>query len=215
MSKPGMLRLQVRPVDGTVFLVAREVTSSIASIKQSIQEQRGIDVIMQKLICAGRLLPDDSTLELCGISERDFLVLVTAKPRPPSLMTTGAPLIDLFSYDPARFHKSTTADATWVIDRTHESYAKTYAIVFPSDEALAGRGARRSAIYDSLARRGCVYQARYAGQRAASADADADAKACIHTHAHAHAHARMHAHLPFLNHQSSVCRNGNLVTDSQ
>ena len=35
---------------------------------------------------------------------------------------------------------STVADGAWVKSRTHESYAKTYAIVFPSDEALAGRG---------------------------------------------------------------------------
>ena len=53
---------------------------------------RGIDVIMQKLICAGKLLQDESTPELCGITERDFLVLVTAKPRPPSLVSTGPPL---------------------------------------------------------------------------------------------------------------------------
>ena len=55
-------------------------------------ELRGIDVIMQKLICAGRILQDEATLLDSGFTERDFLVLVTAKPRPPALMTTGAPL---------------------------------------------------------------------------------------------------------------------------
>eukprot|EP01047_Picozoa_sp_COSAG01_P042362 COSAG01_NODE_3695_length_5785_cov_2.832601_2_plen_196_part_00 len=80
-------------------------------------------------------------------------------------IATGAPSIDLFSYDPGRFHASCTADAGWVKDRTHESYAKTYAIVFPSDEALAGRGSRRSALYDSLAQRGCVFQARHGYER--------------------------------------------------
>ena len=86
------MRLQVRSIDGSVFWVDTSTTATIGSIKQSIQSARGIDVIMQKLICVGRLLADDSTPELYGISERDFLVLVTAKPRPPSLVSTGAPL---------------------------------------------------------------------------------------------------------------------------
>ena len=80
-------------------------------------------------------------------------------------VATGAPAIDLFSYDPARFHKTSAADAVWVKDRTHESYAKTYSIVFPSDEALAGRGERTSALYSSLAAAGCVYQARHGYER--------------------------------------------------
>ena len=86
------LQLQVRSVDGAVFWVETDLTATIGSIKQSIMNARGIDVIMQKLICAGKLLGDESTPEMCGITERDFLVLVTAKPRPPSLVSTGAPL---------------------------------------------------------------------------------------------------------------------------
>mmetsp|Transcript_16100 Transcript_16100/g.51619 ORF Transcript_16100/g.51619 Transcript_16100/m.51619 type:complete len:680 (-) Transcript_16100:162-2201(-) len=77
----------------------------------------------------------------------------------------GSPTLDLFGFDPARFHASTVADARWVQDRTHESYAKTYAIVFPSDEPLAGRGARRSALHDCLAAAGCVFQARHGFER--------------------------------------------------
>lgn len=57
------------------------------------------------------------------------------------------------------------ADAAWVKDRTHESYAKTYSIVFPSDEPLAGRGARKSALHEPLALRGCVFQARHGYER--------------------------------------------------
>jgi hypothetical protein len=68
-------------------------------------------------------------------------------------------------YDPARFHPDSVADGCWVRDRTHESYAKTYAIVFPSDESLAGRGQRTSPMHDALAKRGCVYQARHSFER--------------------------------------------------
>lgn len=78
---------------------------------------------------------------------------------------TGSPEVDLFSFDCARFHPTSVRDDAWVKDRTHESYAKTYAIVFPHDEALAGRGSRKSALYDELLSRGCVYQARHGFER--------------------------------------------------
>jgi len=78
---------------------------------------------------------------------------------------TGSPEVDLFSFDCSRFHPESIADARWVRDRTHESYAKTYAIVFPHDESLAGRGSRQSALYEELLNRGCVYQARHGFER--------------------------------------------------
>jgi sarcosine dehydrogenase len=78
---------------------------------------------------------------------------------------TGAPEVDLFGFDCARFHPDTIANAGWVMDRTHESYANTYAIVFPHDEALAGRNARTSAVHHELVKRGCVHQARHGFER--------------------------------------------------
>merc|ERR1719215_1406397 len=77
----------------------------------------------------------------------------------------GAPSLDVFTYDVARFHPSTVRNARWVEDRTHESYAKTYSIVFPHDEPLAGRGMRKSALHDILLDQGCVYQARQGFER--------------------------------------------------
>jgi len=77
----------------------------------------------------------------------------------------GAPSLDIFSMDVARFHPGCSMDARWVEDRTHESYAKTYSIVFPHDEPLAGREARKSALYDALLSRGCVYQSRQGFER--------------------------------------------------
>ena len=78
---------------------------------------------------------------------------------------TGASSLNLFAYDPARFHKQNVADGGWVRSTTHESYAKTYAIVFPHDEPLAGRLSRTSALHDALAKRGCVFQARHGYER--------------------------------------------------
>jgi len=80
-------------------------------------------------------------------------------------ITEGSPSLDLFSVDCSRFHPATVKDHAWTSSRTHESYAKTYAIVFPHDEALAGRGARRSALHQSLEQRGCVHQSRHGFER--------------------------------------------------
>jgi len=77
----------------------------------------------------------------------------------------GSPRVDLFSMDVARFHPECARDAHWVEDRTHESYAKTYSIVFPHDEPLAGRQARKSALHDVLLAKGCVYQSRQGFER--------------------------------------------------
>ena len=80
------LRLQVRTLEGEAWWLTTDPLSTWLSIKQKIMELRGIDVIMQKLICAGRILQDEATLLDSGFTERDFLVLVTAKPRPPALI---------------------------------------------------------------------------------------------------------------------------------
>jgi len=80
-------------------------------------------------------------------------------------VTEGSPSLDMFHNDVARFHPDGIRDKKWIIDRTHESYAKTYSIVFPHDEPLAGRGIRKSALYDALLQQGCIYQARQEFER--------------------------------------------------
>lgn len=80
-------------------------------------------------------------------------------------ITEGSPTVDLFAMDVARFHPSTVRDNRWVEDRTHESYAKTYSIVFPHDEPIAGRQMRKSLVYEALLKRGCIYQSRQGFER--------------------------------------------------
>eukprot|EP00656_Telonema_subtile_P023000 TRINITY_DN2430_c0_g1_i12.p1 TRINITY_DN2430_c0_g1~~TRINITY_DN2430_c0_g1_i12.p1 ORF type:complete len:538 (-),score=103.62 TRINITY_DN2430_c0_g1_i12:713-2326(-) len=80
-------------------------------------------------------------------------------------MLEGAPSKDLFSMDIARFHPDCTAHRDWVLRSSHESYAKTYAVVFPHDEHLAGRGVRKSPLYDQLLQAGCIFQGRHGFER--------------------------------------------------
>ena len=80
-------------------------------------------------------------------------------------ITEGSPRLDMFSMDCNRFHKDAIQDNSWVHSRTHESYAKTYAIVYPFDESLSGRNIRTSALHNQLVQRGCVHQARHGFER--------------------------------------------------
>ncbi|POI33226.1 hypothetical protein CIB84_003023 [Bambusicola thoracicus] len=46
-----------------------------------------------------------------------------------------------------RFHCSLTDNNRWIRERSHESYAKNYSVVFPHDEPLAGRNMRKDPLH--------------------------------------------------------------------
>ncbi|KAK1333998.1 hypothetical protein QTO34_004996 [Cnephaeus nilssonii] len=64
-----------------------------------------------------------------------------------------------------RFHHSLTDHRRWIRERSHESYAKNYAVVFPHDEPLAGRNMRTDPLHEELLARGCVFQERHGWER--------------------------------------------------
>lgn len=47
-----------------------------------------------------------------------------------------------------RFHHSLTNNNRWIRERSHESYAKNYSVVFPHDEPLAGRNVRKDPLHE-------------------------------------------------------------------
>ncbi|XP_069871099.1 sarcosine dehydrogenase, mitochondrial isoform X2 [Dipodomys merriami] len=77
----------------------------------------------------------------------------------------GRPEKDMYSYDIRRFHHSLTDHPRWIRERSHESYAKNYSVVFPHDEPLAGRNMRRDPLHEELLGRGCVFQERQGWER--------------------------------------------------
>jgi sarcosine dehydrogenase len=77
----------------------------------------------------------------------------------------GFPDLDMFGYDINRFHPTCNEDLKWVADRSHESYAKNYAMVFPHDQPLAGRQKRTDPLFNILTRQGCVWQERLGWER--------------------------------------------------
>ncbi|KFO21517.1 Sarcosine dehydrogenase, mitochondrial [Fukomys damarensis] len=84
----------------------------------------------------------------------------------------GRPEKDMYGYDirqvcqtPGRFHPSLAAHQRWIRERSHESYAKNYSVIFPHDEPLAGRNMRRGPLHEELLGRGCVFQERHGWER--------------------------------------------------
>lgn len=58
-----------------------------------------------------------------------------------------------------------TNNNKWVKERSHEAYAKNYALVFPRDEPLAGRNMRKDPFHQVLLDAGCVYQEKHGWER--------------------------------------------------
>ncbi|KAM9841564.1 sarcosine dehydrogenase, mitochondrial [Aulostomus maculatus] len=77
----------------------------------------------------------------------------------------GRPEKDMYGYDIRRFHNSLTDNTRWIRERSHESYAKNYSVVFPFDEPLASRNMRKDPFYQVLMEQGCVFQERHGWER--------------------------------------------------
>ena len=63
----------------------------------------------------------------------------------------GRPDLDMSGYDIRRFCPEVSKNKNWVIERSHEAYAKNYSMVFQHDEPLAGRNMKK--VDSSMTRR--------------------------------------------------------------
>ena len=77
----------------------------------------------------------------------------------------GRPELDMYGYDIRRFCPEVSSHQGWVEERSHEAYAKNYALVFPHDEPLAGRNMKTDPLHSELLAAGCVYQERFGWER--------------------------------------------------
>ena len=59
----------------------------------------------------------------------------------------GRPSLDMSGYDIRRYCPKVSTRDSWIAERSHESYAKNYSMVFPHDEPLAARNAKKVSLY--------------------------------------------------------------------
>ncbi|KAJ7132826.1 hypothetical protein C8R43DRAFT_1133382 [Mycena crocata] len=76
------MKVTIKTTQGKVFQIDAEPADTVAVLKAKITEAHGHPAAIQKIIYSGKVLPDDKTVESCGIKEKDFLVLMVSKPKP-------------------------------------------------------------------------------------------------------------------------------------
>ncbi|MCB2124066.1 MAG: GcvT family protein, partial [Rhodobacteraceae bacterium] len=80
-------------------------------------------------------------------------------------IVNGDPGLDLWPFDARRFG-APHARASWLSARAQEAYAAYYKVHWPGEEHHAGRGLRRSSLYEPLKSAGAVFGARFGWERA-------------------------------------------------
>ncbi len=77
----------------------------------------------------------------------------------------GDPGLDLWPFDARRFG-APHARASWLVARAVEAYAAYYKVHWPGEEHHAGRGLRRSPLFEPLKAAGAVFGSRFGWERA-------------------------------------------------
>ncbi|KXN90655.1 UV excision repair protein rhp23, partial [Leucoagaricus sp. SymC.cos] len=83
-----------------------EPQDTVGQLKLKIEAAHGYPTVTQKVIYSGKILSDDKTIDSCGVKEKDFFVLMVAKPKP-----TPTPKPEVPSTSTAAASASTPASA--------------------------------------------------------------------------------------------------------
>lgn len=101
----------------------------------------------------------------CGFNSSGIMLAGGCGDELAKWIIKGHPEKDMWGYDIRRFHSSLTPNEKWNRERSHESYAKNYAMVFPNDEPLASRNMRKDPFHEILLEAGCFFQERHGWER--------------------------------------------------
>ncbi|CAG9819893.1 unnamed protein product [Phaedon cochleariae] len=82
-------------------------------------------------------------------------------------ITSGRPELPLYAYDIRRFTPIQRQDRAWVVETSHECYAKTYSIGYAHDQPLAGRNHRTDQFHEALVASGAVMEEALGWERPA------------------------------------------------
>lgn len=77
----------------------------------------------------------------------------------------GRPERHMFNYNLCRFSPKQTNNSKWVLERSHESYAKNYSTVFPNDQPLASRNLQTDPLHQELIEEGAIMDEKQGWER--------------------------------------------------
>lgn len=79
----------------------------------------------------------------------------------------GQPEFHMFNFDVRRFTSNQLSSKEWAVERSHESYAENYAMVFRNAQSLAGRNFQKDPLHDTLISNGAVMEECHGYERPA------------------------------------------------
>lgn len=75
------MKLTFKDLKQQKFVIDAEPSETVGQVKDRIFEEKGWDVVQQKLIYSGKILQDDKTIESYSIEEKGFIVCMVSKPK--------------------------------------------------------------------------------------------------------------------------------------
>lgn len=85
------MRLIIKNLKGNQFDVEVDPSSTVAQLKQQIEEEQKIEANTQKLVAIGKVMDDAKTVADYNLKEGDFIVVMITKPKKEKAKPTPAP----------------------------------------------------------------------------------------------------------------------------
>jgi UV excision repair protein RAD23 len=137
------MKITIKTLQQKQFQIDIEPEQTIGDLKAKLLESEGHPVEAQKIIFSGKVLPDAKTIESCNAKEKDFFVLMVAKPKasvPSTSASASAPAAPVAPtpVEPVAPAPATTAPAT---DAPAAPAAETAPAAAPTADAGFAMGA--------------------------------------------------------------------------
>ncbi|XP_055610172.1 sarcosine dehydrogenase, mitochondrial [Uranotaenia lowii] len=101
----------------------------------------------------------------CGFNSAGMMLGGGCAEQLASWIIHDRPDLHMFAYDVRRFTPKQKKALNWATERSHEAYAKNYSIVFPHDEALAGRNFTVDPFHKQMIQYGAIMEERQGWER--------------------------------------------------
>ncbi|KAJ3571773.1 hypothetical protein NP233_g3528 [Leucocoprinus birnbaumii] len=87
------MQITVKTTQNKIHKIDVDPNETVGQLKAKIEAAHGYSAATQKVIYSGKILPDDKTIESCGVKEKDFFVLMpkpTPAPKPQAPSTSAS-----------------------------------------------------------------------------------------------------------------------------
>lgn len=101
----------------------------------------------------------------CGFNSAGMMFGSGCAEQTAEWIVHGRPSLDMYAYDVRRFAESQIDDREWATERSHESYAHNYSMVFKHDQPLAGRNYTLDPLHDDMLHNGAFMEEKHGFER--------------------------------------------------